>query len=430
MYIKENKISKRFIIIYTLFIIALIYVTALGIYFSIDKINNTDQTLLESVISNVVEEKKKIAQDTKYAINSFDETYDFNSLLIIDTFDIDGRISTENNIPNPTYRIHFIQIDGLKNKDIQYRINEKLKQKAYTLAFYDSFVDTNVTANFANMLSVLISSEKGVETLNIDLSTGNEIPFNDIFISSATINAYLSNALYKTLAWSNLQSGIDTIDMNQIDTSDYEDKFMMLINNYKNNIDNIKYTISPNAIDVYGLIDKNILDVENVQKMSIHIDLIDYINEIAMYKKFLSERNIYDDDSIGIKNTIVFTNNIVANNENISKISYNKLQNNIFIEEYLFGDYEQPEYDAAKEYIKKLSDEQKTNLINQTSNNRGTFFQRSYNITNANENSYYIITVNSYQAMCSINYFNSSAFFDYIKLKAISTNRKYRFNWI
>lgn len=200
--------SKKFIIAYVIFLIVAIYFTALFIDSSIKAINKNEEINILNMLSSEfnLNELKKAATSNKYAVASYDETYDSNSLKIVNYYDIDGNVSQEDKTGNIKYRIHFIQIDGLKNKTVQNKINERLKQKAYALAFNDSFVYSNVTANFSNLLSVMIYTGKEVDTVNVDLSTGNDIAFEDIFISSTTINSYLANALYKALAWNNVTS--------------------------------------------------------------------------------------------------------------------------------------------------------------------------------------------------------------------------------
>ena len=419
-YIKPQKdFSIKFIIGYIIFLIISIYITALLISSSIKSIDNDEKINLINMISSElkIDERQKTATDNKYAVSSYDETYDANSLKIVNYYDIDGNVSTEDKSEDIKYRIHYVQIEGLKNKTIQNKINEKLKQKAYALAFKDSFVYTYVTADFSNILSVIIYTNKEVDTINIDLATGNDIALEDIFVSSTTLNAYLADAIYKTLAWDNLsKSENDSVDMNNIDYSKYEEKVILALNNYKKLKDNLKYSIYNNVVNVYGLIDKNILDTENAQTTPISINLIDHAKEIKIYKRYLTDKSIFDDDTIGVKNTIVFTQDTTTG-PNITKISNGKVQANIFVEENYYGNTEEINIDVVKDYIRKLSDEQRSNLMNQTSNNKGTFFQRAYTVTNDIENNYYIINTTSYQALCSVSYFNDEAFLDYIKLK-------------
>lgn len=415
----NKKSNKKFFIGYTIFLLILIYTTALCTYLTIQNIDNNKGTFTEMLINEFGKEAKKASSDSNYAINSYDETYDSNSLKFNLQYDIDGNVTSENKEDNYSYKIQFIQIDGLKNKDIQYQINEKIKEKAYKLSLNDNQVVTYITGNFSNILSVLIFNNKEVDTLNVDLTTGNEIPFEDLFLSHATINSYLSDSLYKTLALSNSSSG--SIDMSSIDTSSYEDKLMIFLNNYNRYKNSLKYNIYPNTIVIFGLLDQNILTLDNYSNRGIAIDLIDHANDIAIYKRYNTDRSIFDDESIGIKNTIILT----QPEQNAIKLNYTKLQNNIFLEEYIYPNSDLPNIEIPKDYIKRLSDNLKLDLSNQTSNTKGTFFQRAYDLIFDEENKFYIINSISYQAMCTISYFKGNAFLDYIHLKAMPKFNEY-----
>ena len=143
----------------------------------------------------------------------------------------------------------------------------------------------------------------------MNLATGEEIKLEELFVSSAPINLYLANGLYEILAW---EDGRDAYDMSKVDTSSYEDKFLLLAKNYAKNKVDLKYIITADKITVFGLIDKNIIDCENPENFDITIDLTKCIDEVAMYKRFLTDQQIYDNTSFGIKDTIVFipTNNL------------------------------------------------------------------------------------------------------------------------
>ena len=420
----KNNGNKIFIIAYVIFIIVLIYVTALAVSIKIDALKKEKANTPYAFEEN--DKTQKTAGDLKFAIASYDETYDINPIKFVYNYDIDGNIST-NDAPdsNHTYRIQFLQIEGLKNKDIQYSINEKLKQKAYALGFNDNNVNCMVTANYSNILSVLLYSGSQIDTLNVDLSTGNEIHLSDVFVSSTTLNSYLENAFYKTLLWSNIstqsQQIVDNIlDISKIDTSSYEDKLIQLINNYSNNADTTKFNITENSVNVYGLINKDMINVDNVENYSLNINLIDCANEVAIYKRYLKNSNIYENTSLGLNNTIVFTKSI-ASEPNTQRINYGKIEDNIFIEENLYEPDEKPENidtSVVTTYIKNISEDLRNNLKNQTSNNKGTFYQRAYNHNYDAENSFFVIKSTSYQAMSSISYFKTDAFLDYIKLKS------------
>ena len=336
---KQNKGNKKFIIFYIVFVVILICATILAIYFTIQNMEKQEEIKQEeNPITNVnevvTETPKKEAEDKKYAITSYQETYDENAIKIIQYYDANGTVTTNREDLSPSDEwINFIQIDGLKNKSIQNNINERLKNAAESLYKSNMGVSTYVFANFCNILSVEISGFDNNITLNIDLATGNDIKLEDLFLSSAPINSYLANALYKTLAWEDSNTNSEDeydLDMSKVDTSEYEEKFLMLINNYNKQKDKLKYTISSNKISIYYLLTPNILDVEWLNNVSIEIDLTECIEEVAMYKKFLTAENIYENNSIGQKDIIVFTD---AYTDYFTVLNYGKIQDNIFMEE-------------------------------------------------------------------------------------------------
>ncbi len=254
------------------------------------------------------------------------------------------------------------------------------------------------------------------------MATGEDIKFEDIFVSSATINSYLAEGLYKTLAWESLivdEDGNYQNNMDNVDTSEYEDKFIMFINNFNKSKDNLKYSISPSSINIYGLLDKNIIDSEYLNEMSVNIDLVEHMNEVAVYKRFLTNESIFEDDTLGAKNIIVLTGNAMEE-QDMTRISYGKITDNIFVEEVLMHNLQDEEvFNFGKKYIENLSKEQQEVLKNQTPNNIGRFYQREFNIFYDEEDEYYIINSSVYQAICPISYFKSNAFKDYIELNTI-----------
>lgn len=418
----KNKNNKKFIIGYIIFLIILIFVTIFRVYLKIEKINEAKN---EEKIIVTTEEKEKSSDESKYLITSYKETYNDNSIKIIDYYDIDGKIVNKYEYDEDyAYNIKYIQIEGLKNKTVEKNINERLKKKAYELKEKHNAenVYTYVDANFANVLSVSISTDivGQMETINIDLSTGNDIKFKDLFLPSTPINSILTDSFYETLAWYYSYNNEEFIDdMSKVDWSDTEEKFLQLINKYNKNKDNLKFSVSPNYITIHGLIDKDIIDYEYVSGMDIYIDLTKYIGEVTFYKKYLTKNSIYEDDSIGKKNTIVFTNNDVFE----TRIYYGFLKDNIFFEEVVL-DYEGNYYkDDNLKYVRKLieelSEKTKKQLIEETSKKQGKFYQIEYYIINNEEDNYICVEAGIYQATCSIEYFKNDAFLDYIKMKSM-----------
>lgn len=424
---KVNNPNKKFIIGYIIFALILLTITGLAIYFTIENMNKKSSNEAGEQITPKVDKAKTIAEDSKYAIKSYDETYNENPVTITEYYDIDGEIVTSRQWDDERKYINFIQIEGLKDKKIQSKINDRLKEKSYSFKESNNAL-CNVTANFANILSVSIADDTGkTETLNINLNTGEDIPFEKVFVSSAPLNSLLSEGLYEKLAWDslwdknrNIENGADiedTFDMGKADTSTYEDKFLMLLNNYKKQKGNIKYNISPSQVDIYGLIDEKISKEEYGD--SINIDFINHIEDIAIYKRYLSSNSIYEDDSLGNKNIIVLVRNMEAE-KYFKNLMHEKIKDNIFMEEAIIYDID--DIDASviskiENYITRtVEDNKKEELKNKTDKSKGLFFQREYRI-NKSENGGYEVTSKMCQATCDISYFKGLAFKDYIRLK-------------
>ncbi len=422
---KERKINKKTIIKYIIFSIILITITATAIYIRINKIN---EEIKPSTIKLEETEEKQLSEteEKKYTIKSYNETYNKNAIQITDCYDIKGKIEKEEHNTNTKISkdpyVNYIEIKGIKNQNIQNSINEKLRQKAYNLKNDKDQIHTIIMGNFSNILSVYIYNDRIIddaircETLNIDLTTGKEIPLQDIFISSAPINAILTQGLYKALAWNEAnKEGFEAIhDVNNYDTSQYEDISIKFINKYNKNKNNIKYTITPGMIEIYGMIDEEILgEKPESGDNRIEINFLDHLEEIAIYKRYLTDEDIYQNTNIGEKNIIVLTDGIEAQTYR-KRISYGKIQDNIFIEEAAetYGDNN---IDTAIQYIKTLSNKEQEKLKQETPKNQGLFFQRQF-IIEEKEN-YYKIRINTSKTECTKDYFNNLAFKDYIILK-------------
>lgn len=419
---KKTKGKKAFIIKYIIFVILLAGLTGICIYLNIKNLN---EKIEEYKQLNATEEvNKKEAEDRKYLVDSYAETYNSNSIKIIHYYDIDGTITKDTGIFNNSesnYEVMYLQIEGLKNKSIQNKINQKLRQSAYDAKGAKQKVNvySYLSANFSNVISVNIWNDEGVKnTLNIDLSTGDNIKLEDLFISSAPINSYIADALYEVLAWQNsdIDIGDGDVDMKKVDTSEYEDKFLMIINNYKKNKDKLEFDFSANYINIYNLIDKNIINKENTNQIVLTINLTKYIDEVAMYKKYLTKESIFEDDSIGNKGTVVFTND----DDYITRLSYGKVKDNVFLEEVVLESssdyYSDEQLKPVRDYIDKLSKETREEVMKEDKN--GMFCQVSYGKYQVYNEDFFQISVTKNKATCSKAYFKNDAFLDYIKMKS------------
>ena len=435
---KKVKPKNTFIKKYIIFIVVLMAVTGLAIFFTINPLSKPQEEKVEEVAEEQENQEivKNEAEDAKYAIKKYSETYNENDLKILNYVDVDGNVSIYENIyeaPDGNKKVNYIQIDGLKNKTIQNKVNERLKSECYKLK--SNNVSSNVTANFSNILSISISGyireteEFENSSINIDLTTGENVPFEKIFVSSAPINSYLTEGLYKTLAWDEKAQNTNednwemAFDMSKIDTSKFEDKSIMLINNYKKAKEKgeIQFSITPSKVTVYGLADEKIVKNEYLRD-SITIEFKNKIEEVAIYKRYLTDTSIFENNNIGLKNVIVCTNPTLGYESglrNMFKIlNYGKVSDNIFMEDVIENISEEDVDDGYQKiirYFQNQSNETKKQL--KVESGKGLIYQRKMSIYKEVDEKYYVANVEEIKATCSEEYYHNLAFKDYIENK-------------
>lgn len=437
---KENEKSnnKKFKKFYIIFVVVLLLITIIATYITImyinsssKQINETKEELIEKDIDETNEIAKRKAEDEKYALRKYSETYNENDLIFNEYIDINGDVKLRKDIPDIIIRekyIEFIQVDGLKDKQVQTKINSLLKEKSYGFE-KDKRVETIVTANFSNVLSVIVSCYDGRGDtqneihLNIDLSTGNEIPFEEIFVSSAPIKSILAEGMYKTLAWetkgknTNEENWEDDYDISKADISDFEDKSIILAKKYEKEKGKIKYSLYFDKIIVYDLLN-GITDKED---RTITIDFVDHLEDIAIYKRFLTEDSLFENSDIGLKNIIVCEYpKVYGIQDVINEIPLNIgfISDNVYMEDFFecyISDTNNNTKNKITKYLQDFSNDTKKRISNNSDN--GLIFQRIMYLNRSRDNSYYYVELIEVKATSSIEYFNDSAFKDYIKLK-------------
>ena len=270
-------------------------------------------------------------------------------------------------------------------------------------------------------MSVNISNEDSKrETINVDLTTGKDISIEDVFVSSAPLNSLIMEGVFKSLAWDKLSSDYErldgALDMNKANTTEYEDIALKVVNNFKAKQEDINYYITNTGITIYDITDSNMY-ISDIEDSSISVDFLGHGEDVAIYKRYLTNKSIYENDSIGAKDIIVFTYNIYDN-----KYIYNLLyeqEDNVFVEEALLF-YEEETgnnntFETIKEYLINRANDDKQRIKSQTNSNSGNFYQKEINLWK--QDSYYSASITEYQATCEISYFNNEAFKDYAKMK-------------
>lgn len=248
--------------------------------------------------------------------------------------------SVNERIKNVASPIVIPQISGLKNKEVENKINNDIRERIiskfnenlnkYTqVGHIDSYAYTR--ANFANVISIEISlsyQENGEYKdeyifLNYELINGERLKFEDLFVENVDMYEMLRKAFYKVLAsnsvnasfWShpyydkesgewklNVYEGYDeeneTAIFNETDyipeLSEHDVNKMLKAFMNKNEKE---FYFTPMAI----YIEAN-KEAEYYYERFVEINLIDTAKDSVIYDKYLTEENLYENSNIGFKN--------------------------------------------------------------------------------------------------------------------------------
>ena len=210
--IKKDHGTRNMIIFLVIFSIVCIGVTS----FLILKNNNSKiSNVMENIKENVSKNKNEQSQNDVQGVSSLNDTYAENPIKISkEKFSINGKSDVDGEC---------IQIDGMKDEKLQQKINDNIKEKMTDWCNSNNEkvlnnIDVKCTANFGNAIS--IKAVKDFDSynqydffvMNIDLSTGNEIKFNEMFTNNAGIKSIISESAYDT--YTEDASGGDMTDLN------------------------------------------------------------------------------------------------------------------------------------------------------------------------------------------------------------------------
>lgn len=291
---KTTKAKIIFVVIFSL--ICIIATTILVMYknIEIEEIQETENP--EQIISN--DKEKDVAGI------DLNGTYNQNDLII-----------EEKAITKEKVEIRYFQISGLKNKNVETKINKEIEHMALNwykeeIDNFDEVINAYVSmwnsANFANTISFSISYVakidddgdgfyQGEKGLNFDLNTGEKIAFEDLFTPDAPMEDMLRKSTYYSLISYRVEDNLAG-DLVISDYGDIENEIVKIINLYKRgNLTEFWYT--PKYI--------NILYKEN---QMISIDMEDFAKYITIYNRYLSENSLYINDNIGIKDLYTLAN--------------------------------------------------------------------------------------------------------------------------
>ncbi len=401
----KNKISKKLVIIGILILVICIAITSVLIFLKIRAINNKYNDEVDNEDKFIYTDNRKEDPDLKY-VCSDDDKYNFNDIEFKQYVDVNGVLYSAHDMSIPytdikTY-IEYIEISGLKNKDIQNKINEEIKNVAYSKnePNEDGLVMTycSIEGNFSNVLSIKISNNAKNTGLNYDLNIGNKIPFEDLFIKSTPIASIMADMAYYTLAL-NIQVDYtededyfekfkEASDMNNRDTSEYEDTFIKIAKEYNSKKGNIDYVISENEFQTFNI------DVPGISEgaYTLNCELYKYKDYIAIYKRYLGG-DLYENQNVRLHGVKVFTVPSSYDFGSLAKDTiYGDYSDNYFVDVTLLNyDFNNDNYNEkvrskAKELANEIVDEIKKEADSDKS--KGYVLQGCYAIINEPEPRY------------------------------------------
>ena len=280
------KTTKRKVIFVVVFSIICVITTALLIMYNKIEIKQ-----------DIEEEPTK--DETKTAIKGIDlkGTYNQNDIKI-----------EEQKYNSDKIEIGYVKISGLKDKEIENKINEEIehvslnfyKEKVKDINDFEKItISTWVLGNFQNTLSIKSyyfarkSDEtddfvEGETSLNYNLINGEKITVKELFTEDAPIENILRTEAYYSFAGYLAKETLNG-DFTIEDYGDIEDKVFEFINDYKQGRVNNFY-FSPREITIM---------CDNIQ---VSIEMQKYADYIAIYNRCKTDKNIYEDNTVGVKN--------------------------------------------------------------------------------------------------------------------------------
>ena len=353
---KTTKSKLIFVIIFS--IICITITTFLVLYKNID-IEDKNSDVEEQVAEN--KEKDFSGIDLKGKYNQNDIA-------------IEKKKATKEKV-----EINYCQISGLKDKNIQDKINKEIEQVALNsykdkVKELNEVVNVNVNvwnfANFANTVSFYVdyyakidddtdNCYQGQFGLNYDLTTGNKITLDKVFTSDAPIENILSNSAYYSLVHTRTEENLSG-DFVVNNYGDIEEEILEIINLYKEN-KLLEFYYTPNNISI-------IYEDNKV----INIKMKDYAEYIAIYNRYLTSEEIYESNNVGFKNLYTLTN---KSRDYVYYINYQNEKNYLIEINILNG--------SEDEFVKTILDQKIKELENEV--------QRIKTLASQYSNNFYIL---------------------------------------
>ena len=305
-------------------------------FYSIEKARESAKTDITPTVTTteMSTEKSEIPSQIPVLLNEkpidLYGTYDTNDIVVNTVIEMKG--DTE---------IDFPEISGLKNKEVEGRINDDIRRNIQQLVSrYDSLNYANfyVRANFGNVISISynIGSDEKYEQiyLNYELVNGNKLQLEDLFMQDTDVLSVVRKAFYDASvaqSWYTWDGDIVSPDENDV---------YKLVKRYMEGDDKV-FSFTPIDISFY---------VEGQVATS---RMIDYYDEISIYSKYLTDESIYENDDVGYENIFTCAD---SNYDVFRIIDYGYAEPNMWYDVTVWQENEDYQDDEVKAEIREFND--------------------------------------------------------------------------
>jgi len=400
------------IIIIVTIIISIVAISFTAMMIKVKNENNNEIVNNASNISNLNNtENENSNNENNTQLTSFKQekslaslgTYDENDLIIDKIgFKVAG-VAEVLSIP---------QISGLKNKEIENKINEDIKnriiEKGKELVKnidnieVDFYFGEYYLANYSNIISLqcYFYNKNDWEildfcNLNYELINGNRLKLDDIFADGTDLKTILRTILYRyNVSYEFNHTGGFSQEYDELSYFDYKDNVWVynhVVEDYENDTQETKtldYVPELTDYEIEKLINKflasdrenfcfnnRFLNVDFENNISHYIFSKDYSDKLVIYDKYLTKESIFEKDNIGKKGVLKYST------VNIQPTFYS--DNLIYDISYLKEDS-----DDYYERVEKISDQEKyANICNK---NIDKVLEEYKEKANNKEKAYYI----------------------------------------
>lgn len=234
-------------------------------------------------------------------------TYNENDIIISENAEIFN--SVEIKIP---------QISGLKNKDIETKVNNSIREKIYSsLKEYSDieYMSFYTNANFSNVISIIctcgLKDDWKEIYLNYELINGEELKLDDLLSKNTDIYTVVRKAFYRAAAGSAVRNeDIEEPKYDPTTNTWYIYRYEWNTSTESSEKKKVEFVIDEDEVaqNIANFINSSRKDFffssqgVYLKTYDYFVNFTDIADNIVIYDKYLTEESLYEKDDIGLKN--------------------------------------------------------------------------------------------------------------------------------